>query len=116
MEGNNMLTRIFIIIFLQAFIGYLMVPKTFADGIDAQGLYKKHCVLCHGEDGKGKTDFEELGPRDFTDKKFQDSITDENIIEQITNGTPEKMFPFKDKLTPEEMKALVPVIRAFGGR
>ncbi len=111
-----MFTRILIIIFVQAFIGYFMVPKTFADGIDAQGLFKKHCVICHGEDGKGKTDLGEgLGARDFTDKKFQDSITDEKIIEQITNGTPEKMFPFKDKLTAEEMKALVPVIRAFGG-
>jgi hypothetical protein len=25
------------------------------------------------------------------------------------------MFPFKDKLTAEEMKTLVPVIMAFGG-
>lgn len=112
-----MLTRIVIIIFAQAFIGYFMVPITFADGIDAQGLYKKHCVLCHGEDGKGKTDLGEgLGARDFTGKEFQDSITDEQILEQIENGTEEKMFPFNDKLTAEEMKALVPIIRAFGGR
>ncbi len=112
-----MLTRIVIIIFLQAFIGYFMMQKTIADEIDGQGLYKKHCVLCHGEDGKGKTDLGEgLGARDFTVKEFQDSITDEKILEQIANGTEEKMFPFKDKLTAEEMKALVPVIRAFGGR
>ena len=112
-----MFTRIVIIIFVQAFIGYFMVPKTFAGIIDAQGLYKAHCVLCHGEDGKGKTDLGEgLGARDFTDKEFQDSITDEQILEQIENGTEEKMFPFKDKLSAEEMKALVPVIRAFGGR
>ena len=96
-----MLTRILIIIFLQAFIGYFMVPETFADEIDAQELYKKHCVLCHGEDGKGKTDLGEgLGARDFTGKEFQDSITDEKILEQIENGTPKKRcFPFKDKLT-----------------
>lgn len=111
-----MFTRIIIIIFLQAFIGYFVTSKTFADGINAQRLYKKHCVLCHGEDGKGKTDLGTgLGARDFTDKKFQDSITDEQIVEQIKNGTEDKMFPFNDKLTAEEIKALVPVIRAFGG-
>ena len=113
---TKLLTRLVITIFLQAFVGYFMVPGTFADEIDTQELYKKHCVLCHGEDGKGKTDLGEgLGARDFTEKKFQDSITDEKILEQIENGTKEKMFPFKDKLTAEEMKALVPVIRAFGG-
>jgi len=113
---TKLLTRLVIIIFLQAFIGYFMVPGTFADEIDVQGLFKTHCVICHGEDGKGKTDLGEgLGARDFTDKKFQDSITDEKILEQIENGTEEKMFPFKDKLTAEEMKALVPVIRTFGG-
>ena len=116
MKENSILTRILIIIFVQAFIGYSMVPGTFADEIDVQWLFKTHCVICHGEDGKGKTDLGEgLGARDFTDKKFQDSITDEKILEQIENGTEEKMFPFKDKLTAEEMKALVPVIRAFGG-
>ncbi len=112
-----MSSRIFIIIIIQVALGYLVSPKTIAEEIDAQGLFKKHCAICHGEDGKGKTDLGEgLEARDFTDKDFQDSITDEKIIEQITNGTPEKMFPFKDKLTPEEMQALVPVVRAFGGR
>ena len=48
-------------------------------------------------------------------RNFQNSITDEKILKQIENATPERMFPFKDKLTAEEMKALVPVIRAFGG-
>ncbi len=111
-----MISRIFILIFMQSAIGYLVLPEVNSADIDAQGLYEKHCVLCHGDDGTGKTDLGEgLGARDFTDKGFQDSITDEQIAEQITNGTPEKMFPFKDKLTPEEIKALVPVIRAFGG-
>lgn len=109
-----MLTRIFIVIFLQAAVGYLALLEIIAGEIDAQGLYKEHCVVCHGSDGKGKTDFEVLGPRDFTDKKFQGSISDEQIVEQITNGTEKKMFPFKDKLTIGEMKELVPVIRAFG--
>ncbi len=110
-------SRILIIIIIQVALGYFISPKTIAAEIDAQLLFKKHCVICHGEDGKGKTDLGEgLEARDFTDKKFQDSITDEKILEQIANGTPEKMFTFRDKLTPEEREALVPVVRAFGGR
>jgi mono/diheme cytochrome c family protein len=110
-----MFTRILVVIFIQATIGYLVLPKANASDIDAQGLYGKHCVTCHGEDGKGKTPLGEgLGARDFTEKEFQDSITDEQIVEQIANGTEEKMFPFKSKLTSEEIQALTPVIRAFG--
>ena len=91
------------------------MPEVNASDVDAQELYEKHCVTCHGEDGTGKTPLGEgLGARDFNDKKFQDSITDEQIVEQIANGTEEKMFPFKDKLTSEQIKAMVPVIRAFG--
>ena len=110
-----MFTRILVVVVLQAAIGYLVLPGIFADDIDAQELFKKHCVICHGEDGTGKTDLGSgLGARDFNDKKFQTGITDEQILEQIKNGTEDKMFPFKDKLTSEEMHALVPIIRAFG--
>ncbi len=110
-----MFSRVLIAVIIQIVVCYFISPKTIAGEINAQELYEKHCVICHGEDGKGKTDLGEgLGARNFTDKSFQDSITYKKIIEQIANGTPEKMFPFKNKLTPEEMKALVPVIRAFG--
>ncbi len=110
-----MFKRILIVVFLQAAIGYLVLPEIFASDIDGQGLYTSHCVLCHGDDGSGKTDLGEgLGARDFNDKEFQDGITDEQIVEQIANGTEDKMMPFEGKLTAEEMHALVPVIRAFG--
>ncbi len=110
-----MFTRRLIIFLLQATIGFLVLSEADASDIDAKELYQKHCVLCHGEDGTGKTDLGEgLGASDFNDNVFQDAITDEQILEQITNGTTDKMFPFKDQLTPEEIRALVPIIREFG--
>ncbi len=110
-----MFKKMLIIVFLQVAIGYLVLPEITASDIDAQGLFVKHCVLCHGEDGTGETDLGSgLGTTDFNDKAFQDGITDEQIVEQIANGTEGKMFPFSDKLTEEEMHALVPVIRGFG--
>tara|TARA_B100001964_G_scaffold59331_1_gene67275 strand:+ start:2508 stop:2840 length:333 start_codon:yes stop_codon:yes gene_type:complete len=109
-----MLKKLLIIAFLQAPFGYLVLPEIMANDIDAQGIYTKSCVVCHGEDGSGKTDLGSgLGASDFSDKAVQDGITDEQIVEQIANGS-KKMFPFKDKLSEEEIHALVPIIRAFG--
>jgi mono/diheme cytochrome c family protein len=108
-----MFKKILIIVFLQAAIGYLVLPDIMAGDIDAQGIYTKRCIICHGEDGSGQTDLGSgLGASDFSDKAVQDSITDEQIVEQIANGS-DKMFPFKDKLSEEEIHALVPIVRAF---
>ncbi len=110
-----MFTRVLMAFFLQATIGYLVLSEVNASDINGQELYTEHCVLCHGEDGTGQTDLGSgLGARDFNDKELRDGITDEQIVEQVTYGTPGKMFPFSNKLTKGEIEALVPVIRAFG--
>ena len=82
--------------------------------IDAKKLYTIHCKTCHGTDGKPTDLGVGLEARDFTDAAWQAEVTDEKIIKQINDGTPEKMMPFKEKLTPDEVKALVPVVRSFG--
>ena len=81
--------------------------------IDPMKLYIKHCGDCHDKNGK-PTDFgKELESTDFTDKNWQANTTDEKIVKQIADGTPEKMMSFNEKLNLGEMKALVPVIRSF---
>ncbi|MFO0795183.1 MAG: c-type cytochrome [Candidatus Brocadiaceae bacterium] len=82
--------------------------------IDAKKLYMTHCKTCHGENGKPTDLGVGLEARDFTDAAWQAKATDEQIIKQITNGTPDKMMPFKEKLSNDEIKALVPVVRSFG--
>ncbi|HLE86607.1 MAG TPA: cytochrome c [Candidatus Brocadiaceae bacterium] len=82
--------------------------------IDAKKLYMTHCKTCHGTDGKPTELGVGLEARDFTDAAWQAKVTDEQIIKQINDGTPEKMMPFKEKLTSDEVKALVPVVRSFG--
>ena len=81
--------------------------------IDANKLYTTHCKTCHGADGKPTDLGAGLEARDLTDAAWQAEVTDEKIIKQINDGTPEKMMPFKEKLTPDEVKALVPVVRSF---
>ncbi len=82
--------------------------------IDAVKLYTTHCKACHGADGKPTDLGLGLEARDLTDADWQAKVTDEQIIKQITDGTPEKMMPFKTKLIANEIKALVPVVRSFG--
>ena len=82
--------------------------------IDAKKLFMTHCKTCHGEDGHPTDLGQGLGAREFANAEWQAKTTDEQIIKQINNGTPEKMMPFKDKLTQEEIKALVSVVRSFG--
>ena len=89
-------------------------PVSKAADIDAKKLYMTHCKTCHGADGKPTDLGAGLEARDLTDAAWQAKTTDEQIIKQINNGTPEKMMPFKEKLTPDEVKALVPVVRSFG--
>lgn len=91
--------------------------------VDAAFLYKTHCVPCHGEDGKGTDLGKQLAAMaegvefpDFTNAEWQAKKTDERMIEQIKNGSPNRMFSFKDKLSEEEIKALVAYVRGFPSR
>ncbi len=81
--------------------------------IDPMKLYIKHCSDCHDKNGKPTELGAGLESTDFTDKSWQTSTTDEKIIKQIADGTPDKMMPFKEKLNSDEIKALVPVLRSF---
>jgi cytochrome c oxidase cbb3-type subunit III len=80
---------------------------------DGAALFKQNCAMCHGADGKG---YSALKTPDFTDKKWQESVTDKQIFDTIKNGKSNTMMlPFGNKLNDAEMNALVKQIRAFGG-
>ncbi len=97
-----------------AIIYFLGISALQAADIDAKKIYMTHCKTCHGENGHPTDLGQGLGAREFANAEWQAKTTDEQIIKQINNGTPEKMMPFKDKLTNEEIMALVSVIRGFG--
>ena len=83
---------------------------------DPKTLFDQKCKFCHGEDGKGQTKKGKLvKAADFTGPRWQKLTTDDEIRKAITNGVPKtKMKAFKDKLTPEQIEALVKYVRAFG--
>ncbi len=92
--------------------------------IKADEVFKQTCATCHGEDGKGSGPAAaQLNPkpRNYTDKTWQASVTDDQIKKVImeggaANGKSASMAPynylFKDD--PALLDALVKKIRAFG--
>ncbi len=74
-------------------------------------LYKQKCAMCHGADGKG---FAALKTPNFTDPKYQKSVKDKDLVAIIKNGKKGTSMPaFADKLTQDEIQALVSYIRSL---
>lgn len=85
---------------------------------DAQENWDKNCAKCHGADGKGQTKMgRQSGAKDYTDPKVQAELDDAKGFAAVKNGmkdgAKEKMKPFGDKLSDDEIKALVAHIRSY---
>ena len=98
--------------------GLMAAITSSALAAEVKANWEKHCQKCHGPDGKGETKMgRQSGAKDYTDPKVQAELTDEKAIKIIKEGIIEKgkkkMDPYADKLTDDEIKALVAYIRAF---
>jgi cytochrome c553 len=85
---------------------------------DVQQDWDKNCAMCHGKDGKGQTTIgHKLQIKDFTDPKTQAAFTDEQATKAIKEGITQdgqlKMKAFGDKLSDDEIKALIAHVRSF---
>jgi|ERR1700756_4387328 mono/diheme cytochrome c family protein len=82
----------------------------FADDLVDDPVFKSKCVMCHGSAAEGKEQ------RKTPPMKTKASKSVEELTKAIEDGndkqTP-KMPPFKDKLTPEQIRALVDEIKAL---
>ncbi len=98
-------------------------------------VYKKYCIICHGEKGDGKGlvgiihRVEKSGlvwsiyPRDFTVGvfKFRSTPTgclptDDDLLRIVTNGIPRSGMPSHKDVSPEERKAVIEYIKTFSKR
>jgi cytochrome c551/c552 len=85
---------------------------------DVAALYEKHCLKCHGADGKGETKMgKKVGARDLTDAKVQAELKDDAAFKAIKEGLKDKEGKIQMKpiegATDEEIKALVGHVRTF---
>lgn len=85
---------------------------------DAPSNWTKHCASCHAADGSGSTRMgRQSGAKDYRDAKVQAELKDEAALKALKDGIQAKgkevMKPYKDKLSEDEMKALVAHMRTF---
>ena len=78
-------------------------------------IYKKHCLMCHGETGLGDGPAgKRMNPKpsNFHDKEKMAAKTDEHFLQQITKGKG-PMPAFERKLKENERWMVLHYIRTF---
>ena len=89
-----------------------------ANAADVQGNWSANCAKCHGQGGKGDTKMgQKVGCKDYTSADVQAKLNDDHafkaIKEGMKEGGKEVMKPFGEKLSDEEIKALIAHVRSF---
>jgi cytochrome c6 len=92
----------------------LVSPAT-GSVVDVETVYGANCASCHGADGKGRTPAgKKLRVKDLA----ASTLPDAEMEKQITAGTQDakgnqRMPAFKDKLSAEEIAALVAFVKTL---
>ena len=82
----------------------------------APQLYRRHCLSCHGNDGRAKTSKGKFShARDLADSAWQADVSDERIFNSIMNGRNVRgnMPAFSNKLNEKEVNSLVGFVRGL---
>jgi mono/diheme cytochrome c family protein len=78
-------------------------------------LFEAKCATCHGDDGKAKTELgKEMAIADMTRAAYWKDLTLEGArksvlegIKRTYKGVEQEMKPFQDRLSPEQVDALL---------
>ena len=87
--------------------------------LTARENFKKHCVDCHGADGRSQTRLgRKSGAKDLTDGKTMSKLSDADVFKTIkfgrkNNKGEEKMDAFGDGLSDKEINELVAFVRTL---
>ncbi len=99
------------------FVAPFVLFGSTAFAADAAALWNQHCASCHGKDGSGKTTMgKKLGVKDYSTaegQSFSDADAAKAIKEGVKDGGKEKMKAYKDKLSDDDVKALVAYVRGL---
>ncbi len=73
------------------------------------------CVYCHGNGGKGTSEGKKMGVPDFTDAKWQASVTDEQMVKFLESND-KGCTQCRGRVSEDAIQKLVNVVRAFGSK
>lgn len=89
-------------------------PATIDELAEAREIYTTSCSNCHKEDGTGgeiNIEGKIIKADDLTTAKMK-KMSDAKYIDYIENGVPDEGMPaFKDRLTEQQIKDVVKLIR-----
>ena len=99
-------------------VSLLIVTGMSVRAADAKANWVANCAQCHGPDGSASTKMGKLlNAKDLTSAQVQASFTDAQAAEAIKNGVKDggkmKMKAFGDKLSADDIKALVAYVRTL---
>jgi mono/diheme cytochrome c family protein len=98
-----------------AFGGALGAANAVAQTPDGEALYRQNCRVCHGAAGTPSRQMKAVYKKipTLTDAAFLGARSDDSLVHVIANGAANDMKPFKGKLSPEEMVAIVKYVRGL---
>ncbi len=70
------------------------------------------CVYCHGNGGKGTSEGRKRGVPDFSDPKWQASVTDEQMV-KFLEANDKGCTQCRGRVSEDAIQKLVNVVRAF---
>ena len=96
-------------------IAVLCCAVSSVQAASVEDLFAKHCAPCHGKDGRAQSAAaRKLGVKDLSQSKATDAEIEKQLLEgRKDDRGNQKMPPFKQKLSPDEVKSLIVLVKAF---
>ena len=93
-------------------VGSGALARAGAQAPEGKALYDENCKKCHGVIGTPPKNMKAKYPKIATfNPEFITKRSDDSVVKVLTNGKSEDMKSFKDKLSPEEMRAVAKYVR-----
>ena len=73
---------------------------------------RETCVYWHGNGGKGTSEGHKMGVPDFTDAKWQSSVTDEQLVKFLESND-KGCTKCRGRVSEDAIQKLINVVRAF---